>query len=155
MACDATARLYDVDVDSVVFEKLQKSEKYDQGTVTFFARKGKLIDLDQLHESLWATRLSGGTRSGLVSLEVKVIGEVVTAEDKTLLKVAGSDKVFVLGKHSDEQHAAAFTKLSASAGKAVKLTGIIDKYVGQWPSVLREQPVNPRRILVTGVEFAE
>jgi len=155
VACDATARLYDVDVDSVVFEKLQKSEKYDHGTVTFFARKGKLIDLDQLHESVWATRLSGGTRSGLVSLEVTVIGEIVAGEDKTLLKVSGSDKVFVLGKHADEQYAAAFTELSTSAGKAVKLTGIIDNYAGQWPSVLREKPVNPRRILVTGVGVAE
>ncbi len=155
MACDATARLYDVDEDSVVFEKLQKTVKYDQGTITFAAREGKLIDLDQLHESIWATRLSGGTRSGLVSLEVDVIGEVVTAEDKTILKVSGSDKVFVLGKHSDEQHAAAFAKLPASAGKTVKLTGIIDNYKGQWPGVLKKQPTNPRRILVTGVEVAE
>jgi hypothetical protein len=155
VACDATARLYDVDVDSVVFEKLQKSEKYDQGTFTFFARKGKLIDLDQLHESLWATRLSGGTRSGLVSLEVTVVGEVVTAEGRTVLKVSGSRKEFELGKHSDEKFAATFTKLQASAGKAVKLTGIIDNYVGQWPSVLKKQPTNPRRILVTGVELAE
>jgi hypothetical protein len=155
VACDATARLYDVDVDAVVFQKLQKTEKYDQGTVTFQARKNKLIDLDQLHESIWATRLSGGTRSGLVSLEVTVVGELVTEEDKTLLKVSGSDKTFVLGKHADEQHAAAFTELPTSAGKAVKLTGIIDNYAGQWPSVLRERPVNPRRILVTGVELAE
>ena len=38
MACDATARLYDVDEDSVVFKKLDKTTKYDQGTVTFRAR---------------------------------------------------------------------------------------------------------------------
>ncbi|MDA1051326.1 MAG: hypothetical protein O3C40_12720 [Planctomycetota bacterium] len=155
MACDATARLYDVDEDSVVFVKLQKTEKYDLGTVTFRARKDKLIDLDQLHESIWATRLSSGTRSGLVSLEVTVIGEVVAAEDKTVLKVSGSDKEFVLGKHSDEQHAAAFAKLQSSAGKSVKLTGIIDDYVGRWPNVLKTQPTTPRRVLVTGVELAE
>ena len=64
MARDATARLYDVDEDTVVFVKLQQKERYDQGTVTFRARSGKLIDLDKLHESIWATRLSGGTRSG-------------------------------------------------------------------------------------------
>lgn len=155
MACDATARLYDVDEDSVVFVKLQKTEKYDQGTVTFRARKNKLIDLDQLHESIWATRLSGGTRSGLVSLEVIAVGEIVTADNKTILKVSGSDKAFVLGKHSDAQHAAAFAKLPASAGKTVKLTGIIDDYTGQWPGVLKKQPINPRRVLVTGVELAE
>ena len=151
MACDATARLYDVDEDSVVFEKLQKTEKYDQGTVTFTARQGKLIDLDQLHESIWATRLSGGTRSGLVSLEVTVIGEVANAEGKLMLKVSGSDKTFELGKHADEAYAAVFTALPASADKPVKLTGIIDNYAGQWPSVLKKQPTNPRRILVTRV----
>ena len=155
MARDATARLYDVDEDSVVFEKLQKTKKYDQGTITFRARKGKLIDLDQLHESIWATRLSGGTRSGLVSLEVTVVGELVAAEDKTVLKVSGTDKEFVLGQHADEQHTPAFKKLQASVGQAVRLTGIIDNYIGQWPSVLRKQPTNPRRILVTEVELAE
>ncbi len=155
MACDATARLYDVDEDSVVFEKLQKTEKYDQGTVTFRARKDKLIDLDQLHESIWATRLSGGTRSGLVSLEVTAIGEIVAEEGKTILKVSGSDKEFVLGKHADEAFAAAFSALPTSGGKQVKLTGIIDDYKGQWPSVLKNKPINPRRILVTNVESAE
>lgn len=155
MACDATARLYDVDEDSVVFEKLQKTEKYDQGTVTFRARKDKLIDLDQLHESIWATRLSGGTRSGLVSLEVTAIGEIVAEEGKTILKVSGSDKEFVLGKHADEAFAAAFAALPASGGKQVRLTGIIDDYKGQWPSVLKNKPINPRRILVTNVESAE
>ncbi len=29
MACDATARLYDVDEDSVVFKRLDKTTKYD------------------------------------------------------------------------------------------------------------------------------
>ena len=155
MACDATARLYDVDEDSVVFKKLQKTRKYDQGTVTFRARKGKLIDLDKLHESIWATRLSGGTRSGLVSLEVTAIGEVVTTEERTVLRVTGSDKEFVLAKHSDDQHAAAFEKLQTGANNLVKLTGIIDNYVGRWPNLLRKQPTNPRQILVTGVELAE
>ncbi len=152
MACDATARLYDVDEDSVVFKKLAKTKKYDQGTVTFRARKGKLIDLDKLHESVWATRLSGGTRSGLVSLEVTAIGEVVTSANKTVLKVAGSDKQFVLAKHSDSKHSAVFATLRKGTNTSVKLTGIIDNYVGRWPGLLEKQPANPRRILVTSFE---
>ena len=155
MACDATTRLYDVDEDAVVFKKLQKTARYDQGTITFRARKGKLIDLDKLHESIWATRLSGGTRSGLVSLEVTVIGELSVAEGKHVLIVSGSDKTFVLVKHSDGKHAGAFGNLQAGANKRVKLTGIIDNYVGRWPSLLKTLPINPRRILVTGVEFSE
>ncbi|HUG70649.1 MAG TPA: hypothetical protein VMM76_23070 [Pirellulaceae bacterium] len=155
MACDATARLYDVDEDSVVFEKLRKTEKYDQGTITFRARGKKLIDLDQLHESLWATRLSGGTRSGLVSLEVTTLGAVATNDGKAVLKVSGSDKQFELGKHPDEKYAAALAKLQASGSRTVTVTGVIDNYVGRWPSVLQQQPTSPRRILVTSFEIAE
>ena len=158
MACDATARLYDVDEDSVVFKKLQKTKSYDQGTITFRARKGKLIDLDKLHESIWATRLSGGTRSGLVSLEVTAIGMVVISEEQTLLKVSGSDAEFVLGKHGSDEHAIALSELQKAAsgiGKELRVTGRIDHYMGRWPNVLRERPTTPRRILVTGFEVRE
>jgi len=31
VACDATTRLYDVDEDAVVFKKLEKTARYDQG----------------------------------------------------------------------------------------------------------------------------
>ena len=153
MACDATARLYDVDEDSVVFEKLEKTEKYDQGTVTFRARKGRLIDLDKLHESIWATRLSGGTRSGLVSLEVTVVGYVTAADDEIFLQVADSEAEFVLARHADEEHAAVFEPLQSVSGETlVKLTGVIDDYMGRWPQVLASKPQTPRRILVTSFE---
>ena len=157
MACDATARLYDVDEDSVVFKKLHKTEKYDQGTITFCARKGKLIDLDKLHESIWATRLSGGTRSGLVSLEVTVIGELVEMEPETFLKVAGSDARFVLRESPEDGQAALFAELATGAGtsKVVRVTGRIDDYTGRWPNVLRARPTRPRRILVTSFEIME
>ena len=155
MACDAIARLYDVDEDSVVFKKLQKTKKYDQGTVTFRARKGRLIDLEKLHESIWATRLSGGTRSGLVSLEVTAIGHVITSEDKTVLRVDDTDAEFVVGRHPDSKHAAAFGQLQSLPGKHVKLTGRIDNYMGRWPSVLRTVLKKPRRILVTDFEVLE
>lgn len=156
MACDATARLYDVDEDSVVFQKLQKTDKYDQGVVTFRARKGKLIDLDKLHESIWATRLSGGTRSGLISLEVSAVGQVVTSEGKTVLKVAGSDTEFVLDRHSDLKHKAVFGELQKLSSKAVvKVAGLIDNYQGRWPGVLSRKLQKPRRILVTDLGTLE
>ena len=157
MACDATARLYDVDEKTVVFQKLQKTKRYDQGTVTFRARKGKLIDLDKLHESIWATRLSGGTRSGLVSLEVTAIGQVVVTQDEIALKVSGSDSEFVLLKHPDEEHTAVLDNLQAATRRSTnfRVTGRIDDYKGRWPDVLKEQPTNPRRILVTSFEVRE
>ena len=44
------------------------------------------VDLDKLQESVWATRLSGGTRSGLVSLEVTAVGEAAVNEKEIILK---------------------------------------------------------------------
>ncbi len=156
MACEATARLYDVDEDSVVFKKLQLTQRYDHGTITFRARKGMLIDLNKLHESIRATRLSGGTSSGLVSLEVDAKGRLVESDDQLLLEVDDSDAHFVLRKHPDEKYSAEFNKLRTSAlGRAVKISGRIDNYKGRWPQVLRNPPENPRRILVSGFEILD
>ena len=157
MAVDATARLYDVDEDSCLFKKLQKTEKYDQGTLTFRARKGKLIDLDKLHESIWATRLAHGTRSGLVTLEVVAIGEVVKAQDGTLLNVSNSDSQFELAKGSSKDGEAVFAELkdAATAGQVVKVTGVIDGYKGRWPALFKKKLPRTRRILVTGFDNEE
>jgi hypothetical protein len=145
-----------VDEDSVVFKKLQLTEQYDQGTITFSARNGKLIDLEKLHESIWATRLSGGTRSGLVSLEVTTIGHLFTSQGKTVLQVAGTNANFVLGSHPEDQGLAVFKRLpEISQEKMVKLTGLIDNYRGRWPDVLKQKPPQPRRILVTRVDVLE
>ena len=153
---DATARLYDVDEDSVVFRKLDKTEKYDQGSITFHARGGHLIDLDQLHESLWATRLSGGTRSGLISLEVTAVGRLTVGPNQTELEVSDSDTRFILQPDTDAEHAGVWAELrERAANRQVKLTGRIDGYSGYWPDVLRQVPTKPRRILVTQYELLE
>ena len=155
MVREAAARLYDVDHDSVVMNKLTQSGKYDTGTVTFRARKDKLIDLDKLHESVWATRLSAGTSSGLVSLEVTAVGEVVVDEKETVLKVRGSTAHFVLAKNPDEPHQAVFDQLRVALDRGEKLvtvTGRIDGWSGLWPKVLRTLPPQPRRILLTSFE---
>ena len=154
MACDATARLYDVDEDTVVFKKLDKTEKYDQGVVTFRARKGKLIDLDKLHESVWATRLSGGTRSGLVSLEVVAVGKLINTQNGVVLEVE-KGKEFILKQNKLEEHANTFSNLMSSVAgdkKIVKVTGVIDNYHGRWPSLFRKKPDSIRSILVTNYE---
>ncbi len=155
MARDATARLYDVDEDTVVFKKLDQSERYDQGTITFRARKGKLIDLDKLHESIRASRLSDGTRSGLISLEVTAIGAVVANQEQMILEVAGSDAHFVLGKDPENEGRDVFAELQAAAPHVVRVTGRLDGWVGRWPNMLGKRPAKPRRILVTGFQTAE
>ena len=157
MAREAAARLYDVDEDTVTFKKLNQTKKYDQGIVTFRARKGKLIDLGKLHESVWASRLAHGTRSGLVSLDVDVIGKVVQTAGGLQLQVADSDAVFALGESKDKQVAKAFADLQACAGEdqVVKLTGRIDNYKGRWPSLYQKPLPKLRRILVTSFEKVE
>ncbi len=155
MARDATARLYDVDEKSVVLTKLTQTGKYDAGTIAMRAKKGKLIELDKLHESVWATRLSGGTRSGLVSLEVTAAGTVFVGESETILKVTGSDAHFVLQKNPEGENKAAFDELRSALDRGeqiVSVTGRVDGWSGLWPEVLRKLPPKPRRILVTGFE---
>lgn len=152
MAVDATARLYDVDEDTVVFKRLKATEKYDQGVFTFRARKGKLIDLDKLHESIWATRLSGGTRSGLVQLKVSAIGKVTRDKKSFALRVMGTDRTFQLAADSEEGKTEPYEQLVRSmtdSEQVVKVTGVIDNYQGRWPNVLRKKPPKVRTLLVT------
>ena len=82
MARDATARQNDVDADRVRLD-------ISKGEITFRAKKGRLVDLDKLHESIWATRLSGGTGMALNWLDVTAVGEVTAEKDHLVLRVAG------------------------------------------------------------------
>ncbi len=156
MAREATARLYDVQRSSVVLKKFTEKERYDIGSITFRARKGRLIDLNKLHESIWATRLSGGTRSGLVSLEVTAVGEAVVTDKETIFKVVGSSAYFVLEKNQEDEHKDKFDKLRAAVNggeKVISVTGRIASYKGRWPGVLSKAPTKPRRILVTSFKM--
>ena len=158
MVREAATRLYDVDRSSVVLKKLNQSEKYDVGTIVMRPKPGKLIDLDQLHESIWATRLSGGTSSGLVSVDVTAVGDVAANANETSLRVVGSDAYFVLGKHPDDKHRAAFDDLRSALDrgeKVISVSGRLDGWAGRWPDVLRKLPPKPRRILVTEFETAK
>jgi hypothetical protein len=154
MAREAIRRLYDVDQNSLVLTKLRQTDKYDVGTVAFRAKPGKLIDLDRLHESVWATRLSQGTSSGLVGLDVTAVGEVTRGE-KAVLKVAGTDAEFVLARHPEQGHRAAFDQLKMALDrgeKVLSVSGKIDGWSGRWPGVLSKLPGKPRKILVTSVQ---
>lgn len=155
MAREAIARLYDVDEDSITFKKLNQTEKYDQGVVRFRARKNKLIDLDKFHESIWASRLAHSTRSGLVSLDVVVIGQAVRTPDGMRIKISGSDSEFVLVAGPGKDAAQTFAQLSEAAAdnpQTVKLTGRVDNYKGRWPILHREPITKPRRLIVISFE---
>jgi len=159
VAREATARLYDVDQSTVVLKRLTQGGKYDEGAITFRAEEGKLIDLDQIYESLWATRLSGGTNSGVLKFEVTAVGEVVKDQKQLILKVAGADATFVLlddpEAKKEEGTNSAFAELIKAVEKGdhvTTVTGRLDGWKGRWPIVLREKPAKPPRLFVISFE---
>ena len=126
--------------------------------VTFRAKPGKLIDLDKLHESVWATRLSGGTSSGLVSLEVTAAGTLVVGDKETTLQVAAEEPEFVLAQNQEADFKNAFNELRNALERGEKVTSVsgrLDGWAGRWPQVLKNLPPKPRRILVTRFEVAK
>jgi hypothetical protein len=148
VARDATARQYDVDADAVELD-------IKTGLIKFRAKKGRLVDLDKLHESIWATRLSGGTGMSLNWIDVTARGRVVIVEKQTLLEVAGSDQQFVLKPDPSDRPRAgektAFERLGealAKGEKVVRVTGRLDGWKGHFPPFLKALPKKPRVLLV-------
>jgi len=159
VARDATARLYDVDDQSLVFKRLQLTDRYDQATITFRAKKDKLIDLEQLHESVWATRLSGGTSSGVVCLQVTAVGQVTTSGDETVLDVSGTDRQFVLTDdvaakpaEPEKSKLAELQKALADGQRVASVTGYVEGWSGRWPGVLSKAPEKRPKLMVTNFE---
>jgi len=152
VARDATARQYDVDADSM---KLDKKE----GTITFRAKKGRLVDLDKLHESIRATRLGDSTGMELKWLEVTAVGAVV-ADKEVKLKVAGSDQAFLLDaddRGATEDQKSAFRRLRESlerGEKVVSVTGRVDGWKGNLTLFSRVLPGKPRRLFVRDFQVA-
>ncbi len=156
MARGAIARLYDVDDDTVVFKRFNVKNKYDLATVTFRAKKGRLIDLQKMHESFWATRLSGGTSSGVICLEVNAVGTISRTGSETILHIDDTDQQFVMvsdvrAKPDDATASALKALLLAVNGgkKRLSVTGYVDRWVGRWPGVLSRSAEARPRLMVT------
>jgi hypothetical protein len=137
VARDATARLYDVDANGTVLD--QKI-----GSITFRAKKGCLVDLDGLHESLWATRLGDRTGRALHKFEVTAAGEVIVSGSELRLKVAGSNQTFLLGGDAAAEMRAAVQR----GERVVSVTGILEGWNGNFTQFLKALPSGDRRILV-------
>lgn len=155
MARDATARQYDVDADAVLLNT-------QEGTVTFRAKKGRLVDLDKLHESIWATRLSGGTGMALNWIDVTAAGNVVRDQQHLRLQVTGTDQYFVLGEDPNAKPTqgapTACEQLRAALDrgeKVVSVTGRLEGWKGHFPPFLGKLPERPRRILVKEFQTAK
>src|SRR5436853_5304905 len=95
MARDAIARQYDVEKNTMTLT-CEGTGGYRPGVITFYAKKGRSIDIEKIRESISATRLSGGTGMKVDSFEVTAMGEITLGADVTI-RVPGIDQVFTLG----------------------------------------------------------
>jgi hypothetical protein len=142
VARDATARLYDVDADSVVLDK-------KAATITFQAKKGQVVDLDKLHESIWATRLGDRTGMELKRLDVTAVGEVVFTDKEVRLKVPGTDQHFLLGDDRNAQTLEVLREAVQKGEKVVRVTGRLEGWTGNLTKLSSTLPAKPRRIMVS------
>jgi hypothetical protein len=139
VARDAIARQYDVDKNSVQID-------IKKGLITFFAKPGRSVDLDQVHASIQATRLSGRTGMRVHSLEITATGEVVRTGKPMLWKVAGTGQLFELAADPERRGGSApspFARLQEAlqrGDKVVSVTGHLPTWNGPFPEVLKVPP---------------
>jgi hypothetical protein len=166
MARDAIARQYDVDKNRVLLLSETDKGSYRPGTITFFPKKGKTLDLRKMVESITATRLSGGTGMSMNWLEITATGEVVLDGKTVLLKVSGTRQQFVLKEAAEFKNkggtATPLLRLCAavdSGAKVVSVTGRVDGWSGGFPVVMRalakRPPDEPVVLFVTGFETSK
>jgi hypothetical protein len=163
MARDAIARQYDVDKNRVTLTCEAGKGGYRPGTITFFPKHGKSLDLRKMMESITATRLSGGTNMSMDYLEITAAGEVVLDATTVLLKVSGTTPEFVLkdapSKGGVKSPLERLRAAVASGAKVVSVTGRVEGWSGRFPVVLsalaRRPPGALGVLLVTDFETAK
>jgi hypothetical protein len=161
VARDAISRQYDVDKNSVKLVMEDAAGDYRPGTITFRAKDGNSINLDQIRESIKATRLSGGTQMRVTYLEVTAVGEVTTVQQEPVLRVKDTGQEFTLAEDPNGGPKAGKTALGrlrealGRGEKVTSVTGRVGGWDGRFPDVLRAleaQPGSPSkrlRLLVT------
>lgn len=162
MAREAIARLYDVEKKSIDYSKPDVKGKYDHGRITFRAKDGKLVDLDKIFESVWATRLSRGTNSALVDLEVTVAGEVTVEDGVTKLTVPGASDPFFLTvdakADSDNGETSKFEQLKSAlqrGDRVFRVTGRLEGWKGKWTQFLNQPRPKQHRLMVIDFQTAQ
>jgi hypothetical protein len=149
VARDAIARQFDVEKNTVKIEAEGLPSQYQPGTITFYAKKGKSIDIEKLHDSLRATRLSGSTNMQVTSFDITATGEVKLEGTRVILKVAGTGQELELADTGGRIASA------LQGGANVKeVTGRLDGWNAKFPVVLRQVPMDPEtkrmKLTVTG-----
>ena len=138
MARDAIARQYDVDADSIKLNRFEgEMGDYQRGTIEFFAKKGKTIDLDKLDESIAATRLSGNTSMSIDYLEITAKGAVIKRDKELVLKVSGTGQELVLSEEPTAKSGLKRLRVALARGDKVStVTGRVPGWNGRFPAVL-------------------
>jgi len=154
MARDAISRQYDVEKNSMTLT-CEGSGRYRPGLITFYAKKGKSLDIDKIRESITATRLSGGTNMGVDYFEITAIGDIVRSDKETLLKVLGGTQQFILGEDPSARGALQKLREAVERGENVaNVTGRLSGWTGTFPKVLRALAATSNegrsQLLVTG-----
>jgi hypothetical protein len=155
MACDAIARQFDVDADSTkLLRPKDETGRYQLGTIEFAAKKGKSIDLDKIHESITATRLSGGTNMRMDYLEITARGQVIEKDKELVLKVPGTGPELVLIEEPSAKGGLQRLREAVARGDKVStVTGRVPGWSGRFPDVLAAWAKAPeaqkRRVAVT------
>jgi hypothetical protein len=155
MARDAISRQYDVDKNRMTLTCDTDKGDYRPGTITFFPKKGKSLDLHKIAESIRATRLSGGTSMSMDFLEITATGTVVSADKTTLFQVSGATQQFILkdgtSKGNGQTSLGRLREAVASGAKLVSVTGRVEGWAGRFPDVVRslaKQPGDTPAVLV-------
>ena len=156
MARDAISRQYDVQKNSMIYTCEGEKGSYRPGVITFYAKKGKSLDLDKLRESITATRLSGGTSMKVDYLELTVIGDVQLGDKESVLRVSGTEQQFVLDEDASAKGSLQKLHDAVKRGdKIANVTGRVAGWNGAFPAVLRAlaKTADQRpQLLVTGFE---
>jgi hypothetical protein len=110
---------------------------YLPGLIQFEAKKGKSVDLDKMHESISATRLSGGTNMRMDYLEITIRGTVAERGKDLVLTVAGTGQELVLGDDVDIKGGLEkLRKALADGAKVTTVTGRVQGWFGRFPEVM-------------------
>jgi hypothetical protein len=156
MAADAVARQYDVDKNRVVLICETDKGDYRPGTITFYPKKGKTIDLRKTEDCLRATRLSGGTSMSVDYFEITVTGTVNPGDGTPgVLTVAGTNQQLALKaaavKDGDKTALQRLREDVRAGAKLVSVTGRVEGWNGRFPAVLSalgRQPADAPMVLV-------
>jgi hypothetical protein len=140
---DTIARQSDVDKASIKYVLEPGTGKYRHGTITFAAKKGESVDLQNLQEKLKATRLGKGTRSGVNYLDITAEGEVQVVEKITVLKMKGSQFTLIddpkaKPKEGTKTPLQRLGEALAKGEKIANVSGRVQGWNGVWPATLRE-----------------